>query len=305
MPDDEYAKVKGPDGTLNYFDNPDSLATVDTSLGPPKRKEPAMARIRAFGARRGRSFFPQITRESLFVALSERVIDPDGVNQKTTGLCGVVVIVRLWAYEFPEEFAKFAIDLFEKGEAVMRGDNTTHTRQIRPSTTLRDAAPPPGLNRADWIVSASIRESLNKIFKHYNPLGDTLHSISCTWPGDLKRQFSALGYTNLRGRFTPGKTQGYESLMEASRLFRAHWRVVLLINHCLLENETTFLVHYPDHYVGLTSPITPRISTGEPTLYPFNVWSYAANDTLISDRGGPIALETVRKNYFGFVAGKF
>jgi hypothetical protein len=279
--------------------------THDDPLGPPKRKEPALALIRAFGARRGRSFFPQITRENLFKALSERVIDPDSVDQKSTGLCGIVVIVRLWAYEHPEQFVTFAINLFEKGSAVMRGKNTTHARQISPSTTLRDAAPPPGMNHADWIVSASIRESLNMVFKHYNPLGDTLNAISCTWPADLEKQFRALGYTHVRGHFTAGKTQGYDSLMEASRLFRAQWRVVMLINHCLFKNQTTFLVNYADHYVGLTSPITPRISTGAPTLYPFMVWTWGNGRTEISDNGGPIALDTVVQNYFGFVAGKF
>jgi hypothetical protein len=304
MPDDKFPKIEGPDGNYNYFADPDELKVFDDALGPAKRKEPALARVRAFRARRARSFFPEITRESLFDGLTQRVIDPEGVNQQSTGLCGVTVVVRLWAYEHPEEFVTFAIDLYEKGVAVMRGKNTTHARKIRPSTTLLHAAPPPGMNDADWIVCPSIRESLNMVFKHYNPLGDTFDAISCTWPGDLKKQFDALGYTHVRDRITWGKTQGYDSLMEASRLFRAQWRVVIYINACLLENATTFAVNYPDHYVGLASPITQRISTGTPALYPFMVWTWGGNKK-IADRGGPIALDTVAQNYFGYVAAKF
>lgn len=215
---------------------------------------------------------------------------PDAVDQAKTGLCGIVVVVRMWAYDSPIEFVKFAIDLSEKGVAEMRGKNSTHSREIRRSATLRDAAPPPGMNVADWIVSASVRESYNMIFKDYNPLVDTFNAISCTWPRDLRRQFDVLGYTHLKGRFTPGKSQGYDNLMEASRLYRAGWRVVLFINACLLEKETTVLLHYPDHYVGLTSPITLRISTGEPMLYPFTLWAWADKERQIADNGGPIAL---------------
>src|SRR5262245_48542384 len=111
MPDNEYPKIKGPDGPYNFFDDPNQLKSNDPTLGPPKPKEPAMALLRAFRARRGRSSFPQITREQMSEALKQRVLDPDGADQKKTALCGTAVVVRMWAYDSPAEFVKFAIDL--------------------------------------------------------------------------------------------------------------------------------------------------------------------------------------------------
>lgn len=292
---DKKAKSLFPDG--------DELATTH-GLGPPTSKKAALLLIKEFEARRVQSMWPHMWQKSFAEDLRERILDPDGVNQETTGLCGVVAMVRIWAYELPEKFVAFAIDLFERGEGLMAGRDTHSSRKVRPSVELRTSAPPPGMNYADWIVSASIRESLNWVF-NYTP-GEGIFQIKAfTWPGDPAKQFEALGYTHIKGSFTPGKCQGYESLMKASDLYQRHWRVVMLIDAALIDFvKYAGLVRMPNHYVGLNSPIVPRVSSGAPSLNPFKIWTWGRTVDIPSWKG-PVPLQTVISNFYGFVAGKF
>jgi hypothetical protein len=309
MPDIPLLKVTveggpapGSERARGYFSDDASLKG-GTGLGRRPDHEKALAKLDEFLQRRSQGLWPHIRRTSLYNGLRARVEAPDRVHQRSTGLCGVVAMVRVWAHTFPEKYATFAIDLYERGIGIMAGGDTHSARRIQPSVSLRTANPPPGMSVADWIVAASIRESLNRVF-NYAPGEGVFHIEAFTWPGDLAKQFHALGYTQVRGKFTPGRTQGYDSLMLASALYQRGWRVIMLIHARLFEGASAGLVKYPNHYAGLNSAIVRKISCGKPMLHPFQLWS-AGRSQQVSERGGPIELDTVIGNYFGFVAGKF
>jgi hypothetical protein len=288
--------------TLGYFSDGDRLKGMQ-GLGARPDCAKALAMLEQFGLRQRQGLWPHIRRTSLFNGLRARVELPNLVHQRSTGLCGVAAMVRVWAHAFPEKYVAFATDLYERGVGVMSGRDTHSARRIQPSVELRNANPPPGMSVADWIVAASIRESLNKIFQ-YSPGEGVFHIEAFTWPGDLGKQFHALGYTRVRGKFTPGQTQGYDSLMLASELYQRGWRVIMLIHARLFEGARAGVFKYPNHYAGLNSPIVRKISVGKPMLHPFELWTGGAVKT-IGEQGGPIELDTVIGNYFGFVAGKF
>lgn len=304
MADDPWT-IRDSEGNRVYFTDEKALKTHPDEIGPEKPTKDAMDLIRAFAKRSSPGCFGRIDRATLARALTIRVMNPEAVDQTNTSLCGIVVMVRVWAYDSPAAFVSFATELYEKGVAIMRGKNATGGRRVEPSLVLRQAAPVPGMNQADWLVSAAVRESLNTVFKNYNPLDDGFSVASFTWPSDVKEQFRALGYEHIRGEITLRKTQGYESLREASDLHRANWRVIMLIHYKLLKDPLAIThVGTPDHYVGLISPITIGISTKGPIVYPFKLWSNAGPHE-VSDKGSPLSLDTVINHYFGFYAGKF
>lgn len=291
-----------PDPTLGYFSDSDSLAGM-RGLGPRPECSKALAKLEQFAQRARPGLWPHIGRASLFNSLRARVELPKLVHQRSTGLCGITAMVHLWAHDFPEKYVTFALDLYERGFGIMAGRDTHSARRIQASVELRHANPPPGISAADWIVAASIRESLNKVF-HYSPGEGVFQIEAFTWPGDLAKQFHALGYTHVRGRFTPGRTQGYDSLMRASELYQRGWRVIMLIHVRLLAGERAGAIKLPNHYAGLNSPIVRKLSCGKPMLFPFELWTGGAS-RIVCEQGGPIELETVTGNYFGFIAGKF
>ncbi|MEY4578664.1 MAG: hypothetical protein RL701_3367 [Pseudomonadota bacterium] len=302
------------DRDLNYFTDPDSLNLGDDKAPLRPSSKEARELLQAFADRRTSGHWHHISRRSLFESIRARVAFPENTFQADTALCGVVAMTRIWAQDFPVNFAKFAIDVFEKGHGWMVGKDPQRGRRIQPSTALRSSAVPPGMEPVDWLVAASIRESLNHVFD-YTP-GEGIFAIKgFTMPYDVVTQFRALGFTQIRNKVTIGKTHGYESLQEASLLYRSNWRVIMLIHDALIRiNPDTYIpdqkkayhaVPYPNHWIGLAAPISLCLQPGEPKLYPFKVWSNGTMHNEVSAAGAPIAMSQVINNYFGFIAGRF
>jgi hypothetical protein len=299
----------------NYFTDADQLGNQRGITGPQPRLAPAFKQLEEFKARRPQGLWPHINRSLLADQLRDTLVDPNLVDQFSTNVCGVVAIVRVWARDFPLQYVRFALDLYSKGSAHMVGKSPRTARIVKPSVELRHASPPQGMRHADWIVAAAVRESLNRVFD-YSP-GEGIFAIKAfTLPGDVVREFKALGYTKIRDDVKIGQPSGYENLMSASQLYQAGWRVIMLINSGLLdgsptdETETRWGVpqsaglHIPDHWVGLDSAIVPVVTSGKPLLHPFKVWSWGRSKT-ISAKGLPVPLDAVSSRYFGYVAGRY
>lgn len=289
------------DKGVGYFK--DSAKLKKGTQEPGNLTDDVLDTLNVFENRRAQGFWPHISRAKLAEGLRGRLYDPDVVNQKYTGLCGFVAMVRVWARDIPDTYLAFAIDLYEKGVGTMRGKNTHSVRTIRPSVELRNHNPPPEIDPADWLVSASIRESLNLVLD-YSPGEGVFQIEALTWPWDPEKQFRALGYTKIRGGCTVHQSQGYESLKTASNLYEAGWRVIMLVNSWLLERGSLPAVKFPNHYVALNSPIVKCLTPGPPLLNEFSLWSWGATHK-IPKNGRYIPLQTVVDNYYGYVAGKF
>jgi hypothetical protein len=269
-----------------------------------ERIDHALALIDAFGKLPRRYVWPHIDHGRFLDELLDRVLHPGHVNQYTTNLCGVFSIMRIWAFDFPAEYTKLALDLYEKGEGRMIGASSRNASWIRPSSDLRHALPPNGMAHADWVIAASVRESLNHVFD-YSPTEGIFSIKAWSFPGDVEREFKRLGYTRIRSKTNLVSTRGYDNLMEASQLYQSGWRVALIIDSGLLESPIrSGRTPVADHWVGLDSAIVPKLGPSVPFLHSFKVWSWAAS-VQVPASGQPIPLETVAQRYYGFVAGKF
>ena len=76
------------------------------------------------------------------------------MNQDTAGLCGPVAFLYGLASNSPATYARYAVDLYEKGNAKI-GDI------LAPSTGCRTSSPPCSMSPADWLAAASLRNSDN------------------------------------------------------------------------------------------------------------------------------------------------
>jgi len=67
----------------------------------------------------GRGFWPHLDRDEVGVGLLMRLAKPSLVAQRGASLCGPAAAIFNIAQDRPGLYAKFAIDLYEKGEAKM------------------------------------------------------------------------------------------------------------------------------------------------------------------------------------------
>lgn len=288
----------------NYFDDADQLSSEGLGTRDSQAKRAALALIKTFEARNRTGLWPQINRKLLIAGLRDRVRYPNHIDQSSTNLCGVVTVMRAWAFDFPVQYVQMAIDLYEKGQANMIGNNLRTARMVQPPVDLRHAAPPNNMNHADWIIAASVRQSLNNVFD-YTP-GEGIFAIKAwSFPSDVERELKTLGYSRVINKAGFVATSGYDNLMEASKLYQSGWRVLLLIDAGLLSAPIDPQgPKFGEHWVGLNSAIVPKIGPGVPFVHSFNVWSWG-RPYRVPGAGTPLPLSTVTKHYFGFVAGRF
>jgi hypothetical protein len=205
-----------------YFTDAEELGTA-YGLDPQKSRRllPARSLLDAFDKQRPAGLWTHINRTQLSRELRARILDPNTVDQASANLCGVVSVIRTWAFDFPLEYTRFALDLYTRGKAQMIGRSARMARVVSPSTDLRHAPPPQGMAHADWIVAASVRESLNRVFD-YSP-GEGIFSIKAwTLPSDVERELKSLGYIRVRNKANVAQSSGYETLMEASQLYQSN-----------------------------------------------------------------------------------
>ena len=73
--------------------------------------------------RSGNSYWPGLDRDQVGASLLMRVANPSTIDQNNASLCGPAAVMFGFAADRPAAYAKFAIELFEKGEADL-GRNT-------------------------------------------------------------------------------------------------------------------------------------------------------------------------------------
>jgi hypothetical protein len=301
---------------------------------PTSDQKWALSLIDQFATRSvGEAIWPTLRRPKVAAGLRTRVMDPDKINQSNTNVCGINGFVRDWAWDAPQYYAWFAIQLYETGLAALgRGHHAN--KIVKPSDDLRHARVPvlswideeTGLhemNHADWIVLASIREAYNKILNYsgtergffghlvdtlLKPFGASAEMIEgFTTPGTVVDTFKAAGYERVVDRANWWSRSDYNSLMEASSLLHDGWRVVLLINMRMLSKETEdteALVATSDHWVGLKSTVDGDSVRG--VRFQVQTWGEGHRWVPRSADGSRfLPIHAFQRNYYGFVAAKY
>ena len=103
---------------------------------PPKVQQ-ALDSIADFKARTTSAAFFTLVRARVANSLAERVVTPGKIDQANAGLCGPASLLFSVATDQPAEYAKFAIDLYEKGKAKL---NDLEIEPLRGFQTYREEA---------------------------------------------------------------------------------------------------------------------------------------------------------------------
>jgi hypothetical protein len=274
----------------------------------------AQQMVAQFKARSGNGFWLNVERAKLADGLQDRILSPHIIAQNKTNLCAIASFVFEWIQDDPIGYAQLGIALFETGAGRI-GRGAITGKPVKPSADLRTSRIPyvdpnsahrQQMNHADWVILASIRESLNLVLNYTaDNEGQLFGKIGpVNYNGDVAAAFKAAGYTKIMDK-THLDGAGHENLMEASDKFELGYRVVLYINSCILkDSDINDSSKGGKHAVGLKSPILVNIVGTEQSVFPFKIFTWG-NIQQVPARLPGIPLKTLLKNYYGFIAAKY
>ena len=172
-----------------------------------------------------------LDRDEVGVGMLMRIAYPSSLNQNSTNLCGPASILFNLLRDRPGAYARFAIDMYERGEAKMVDIS------IEPKGDLLSYSPPSWkIDPVDWLTLASIRNS-NDWFIHYDSADGEFSGA--TSPMELAYWFTRAGYSDVKEDANFVRHQrDTENMDEASRLFSAGYRVCLLIDDPMVKEGT-------------------------------------------------------------------
>jgi hypothetical protein len=271
-----------------------------------------------------------LRREDVAAGLKSRVDSPDLINQGNTYLCGMAAVAHEIAKSDPVHYAWMGLCLFMMGRARL---SRASSEELKPGVETRRSAIPNvyvkggmrPMNHADWLVLASMRDSLNTILNYSKSeagfLGNIplighffkeLHPAGWNTTGDVIKALKLAGWGTVVDRVTgPVRTAGAQNAEDAADYRERGYSVILLINSRLLRDEravTTAAVGTSDHWVGLVAGIELNRfwrSGGSSELDRWGararIWNYGTTVD-IPNKGGYHSLRTFLQHYYGFVA---
>jgi hypothetical protein len=210
------------------------------------RQRAAADLILYFMRRMGQKYFPHLDRDQVGIDLLIRVSNPNILNQQGAGICGPIGFLYGLAFDSPDDYARFAVELYENGKAKL-GDLT-----IDPSSDCRDYAPPPPMSPADWLTGASLRDSENFWF-NFSSVGD---DDGGTRLREMASWFKSAGYTDVHYQDNNFYNLKRADIGTVNRYYSDGYRIVLRVNAKLLHKETqNEKSSKGNHIVILRSPI--------------------------------------------------
>ena len=248
-----------------------------------------------FLRRSGHGQWPHLDRDEVGIGMLMRIAYPSSVDQNQTNLCGPAATLFNVLIDRPGAYARFAIDMYEKGEAKMVDIS------IKPKADLLSYALPSGqIDPVDWLTLASMRNS-NDWFIHYDSVDGTLSGA--TTPMELAYWFTRAGYSDVKEDADLAyHRRSTDNMDEASRLFSAGYRVCLLIDDPMIRKgtqaESGSRVVKDRHWVVLQSEIDRSGGTVDMTIYTWGDRHYKV------PQSGVLSLDDFLMNYYGYVAGK-
>lgn len=95
--------------------------------------------------------FNKISLQDFVRDLTNRVQNPDGINQSHLNVCGAATFARFWLMTDPENFVKTAFELYQTGKAAYQNVELVAHADMYTNTT--------NLNIIDWLVSSSLQNA--------------------------------------------------------------------------------------------------------------------------------------------------
>lgn len=259
-------------------------------------KEDALALITSFESSGKNGMWVNIAPGDVTKALRERVDKPEAINQGGSMLCGPAAFAYNLAKHQPDQYVKAVTDLYLVGTAVIG------TLFIKPKTNLIFARFQGGINAADWILLASLRDSSNWLFD-ITDIGDLLGAP--TAPYSMRSWLEGMGYTDIVDETNLFFTKDLKNLRRASRRFDRSYKVFLFINSNVLEKPEADFSVAPDHWVMLLSGVQidgPPLESLQKLK--FRLYSWGEEQDLPDGDPAGLAVPKFLPYYYGHIAFK-
>jgi hypothetical protein len=249
-----------------------------------------------FLERSGAGRFPNLDRDEVGVGMLMRITNPGLVSQDKGSLCGPAALLFGVLSDAPIAFARYAIDLFEKGKAKI------YKLEIEPSKDCRNYRPPASMAHVDWLTMASLRDSEN-YFLDYDTVAKEFAGI--TLPKELARWFRNAGFSDIRYDFNAVANKGLDTVEDANQLFDEGYRVCLFIGANMVKGDEGQAYESQgsttaEHWVVQQS----RIDTPNGNVR-LQVFTYGQGKYQIPAGPKDLSAGDFLKNFYGYVAAKW
>lgn len=263
--------------------------------------------ISEFATRKSHAAFPHINKPALVKQLLQRISQPWRIDQARSSLCGPAAFLYCVARSDPGLYAKYIIDLYEKGEAKIKD------LEVEPGSDCRRYKVPPGqIAEADWVGLASLRDSENT-FSDYESITDEFAGI--TLPGHIEDWFEEAGFKSVHDNTNLLSNKELSVLLQAHQKRSTGAKVCLFIAANILsgkiKKDSTFK---PYHWVVLNSditidgkPVAPLIAKGKKVddddkikkkQISFKVYTWGEELRSVSK----VTVESFLNNFFGYIS---
>lgn len=238
-----------------------------------------------------------IDRADLAQGLLARIDDPNLINQGQASLCGPADFFRDLAIDDPVSYARAAVELYETGATYVGKQN------IRPCHDLKVHLIPQhaGIDPADWILCASLRDQDNWFFDYQSETDDI---AGITMPHSMADWFRKAGYTDVTNDTNVFACKDLPNAKAASGLFSRGYKVSLFINADMLDSDSQDSPSvFPNHWVALTSLISISGIEADPaSKVSFEVYTWGGRRNVPAS--GSLSIKQFLSNYYGYVACK-
>ena len=255
--------------------------------------------------------FPHIAKQTFISDLEDRIRNPALIRQGDASLCGPASFMYCLAHLSPLTYASFAIDLYEKGEAVLGDVN------VKPSKDCKNHTPT--IAGVDWVTLAGLRDSENAMFDYQHEKNEF---SGITLPSAVSKWFKKLGFeverdTNLLG------DKDLACLFKGLHHYRSGKMVCLFVGGKVMTSRSWGKV-FPDHWVVLASDIRINglpaiVSNTSKTIMKgtidFEVYSWGSEKSInrfryydekskqvITNPNNPMTVEQFLDYFYGIVA---
>lgn len=257
-------------------------------------REGALALVEDFKKLTMPGKFKKFDRAVVAEQVRKRVEDPFKINQGTAGVCAPAATAFAIARSDPEQYAKAVTQLFNLGFAIIA------KWQIKPDAELLELPCPQGIEQADWILLASIRDSENWFFDYHNTKDE--HGDGTTSP-EVVKWMKLAGFREIKDDQIAtnlfDKTENLKTSLDlyTNKGFHVVWSVSAAMINSGIPNS---IPSGGDHVICLAGDWQPPASKSEKVSIPIFTWG---RKTTLPEKGG-LTYGQFLDQYFGYTAAK-
>ncbi|HTS30481.1 MAG TPA: hypothetical protein VMH81_31635 [Bryobacteraceae bacterium] len=259
----------------------------------------AIKLIHAFARRTNAPAMPKIRRRDVELGLRLRVESPGDICQGDRNLCAPAALLTSYCSADPVGYVKYVIGVYEYGYGFIG------KIKVAPCSDFLQEAPPKSsgmIPPVDWIALGGLRNSENKLLDYRADSWFEGFRGGTSFE-QLKDWFDRAGFTKVKAE--EFKSPSIIEVARVNDLLEARYQVILSVsNNLVTENFAS--EGKQDHAVVLRSRI--EVGNDAPNYsVKFTVSSGGQWNTPVpsSEGKGVLSFTAFRRNFFGYIAGKF